>query len=182
MSKEVATIGGGCFWCIEAVVQRLRGVEQVISGYAGGNAPGKPTYREVCSGLTGHAEVVQVSFDKNELSYKDLIRIFMTSHDPTQLNRQGADRGTQYRSVIFYHSEEQQKAAEEVMLEMKALYSEPIVTELSPLPIFYEAEINHQEYYNNNPDVGYCRAVIDPKVIKLRKLYSDHLKEEYQFG
>ena len=176
MKRELATFGGGCFWCIEAIVQRLKGVEKVESGYAGGTVPGVPTYREVCSGLTGHAEVIQVTFDADEISYRDLIHIFMTSHDPTQLNRQGADRGTQYRSVIFYHSEAQQKIAAEVIEELKDVYSDPIVTELSALPEFHVAEVGHQEYYNNNPNAGYCRAVIDPKITKLRAMYADRLK------
>jgi len=176
MSLEKATFGGGCFWCIEAVIQRLKGIEEVISGYTGGTAPGIPTYREVCSGLTGHAEVVQVSFNKEEISYLELITIFMTSHDPTQLNRQGADRGTQYRSVIYYHNEEQQKIAKGVIEELGNHYSEPIVTELSELTEFYVAEVGHQEYYNNNPQAGYCRAVIDPKISKLRAMYADKLK------
>ena len=177
MKREVATIGGGCFWCIEAVIQRLKGVEKVESGYAGGTVPGVPTYREVCSGLTGHAEVVQVTFDKEVLTYHDLITIFMTSHDPTQLNRQGADRGTQYRSVIYYHSEQQKQSAQQVIDELQEIYDTPIVTELSELPEFHIAEIGHQEYYNNNPSAGYCRAVIDPKIAKLRSLYADRLKE-----
>lgn len=175
MKLETATFGGGCFWCIEAVIQRLKGVEKVVSGYAGGNAPGHPTYREVCSGLTGHAEVVQVSFDADVLSYHDLITIFMTSHDPTQLNGQGADLGTQYRSVVFYHSEEQKTIAEQVFAGVAPHFPQPIVTELSELPTFYEAEEGHQNYYNNNGQAGYCRAVIDPKVAKLRAMYADRL-------
>ncbi|MBL4707880.1 MAG: peptide-methionine (S)-S-oxide reductase MsrA [Flavobacteriales bacterium] len=177
MKREVATFGGGCFWCIEAVIQELKGVEKLVSGYAGGTVPGTPTYREVCSGLTGHAEVVQVSFDSELLSYHDLITIFMTSHDPTQLNRQGADRGTQYRSVIYYHSTEQQQIANQLIEELKTVYNDPIVTELSRLPEFHVAEVGHQEYYNNNPDASYCRAVIDPKISKLRQLYADRLKK-----
>lgn len=177
MPNITATFGGGCFWCIEAVVQRLKGVEAVRSGYTGGNAPGKPTYREVCSGLTGHAEVVQVDFDPAVISYYDLLMVFMTSHDPTQLNRQGADTGTQYRSVIYFHNEEQEKTAKAVFEKLKEYYTAPIVTELSPMGEFFEAELYHQDYYNQNSDAPYCRAVIDPKIAKLRALYADKLKE-----
>lgn len=173
---QVATIGGGCFWCIEAVMQRIQGVEKVVSGYAGGNAPGRPTYREVCSGLTGHAEVTQVTFDPSVISYHDLLKIFMTSHDPTTLNRQGGDRGTQYRSTIMFHNEEQKIIAQKVVDELKDYYTDSIVTTLESLDVFYEAEVDHQNYYNNNPDAGYCRAVIDPKVAKLRAMYADRLK------
>lgn len=176
MNKEIATIGGGCFWCIEAVMQRIKGVESVVSGYAGGNAPGKPTYREVCSGLTGHAELTQVSFDSEVISYEELLKIFMTSHDPTTLNRQGGDRGTQYRSTVMFHNEEQKEIAEKVFAELKSYYSDPIVTTLEELNVFYEAEAEHKNYYNNNPDAGYCRAVIDPKVAKLRAMHADKLK------
>lgn len=176
MSKETATFGGGCFWCIEAVVQRLKGIENVESGYSGGTIPGPPTYREVCSGLSGYAEVIQVTFDSQVISFYDLLTIFMTSHDPTQLNRQGADQGTQYRSVIFHHSEEQKLIAENVFQELKSEFSNPIVTELSPLEKFYVAEADHQNYYNNNSEAGYCRVVIDPKISKLRAMYADRLK------
>lgn len=170
---EVATFGGGCFWCVEAVIQRLKGVEKVVSGYAGGTVPGKPTYREVCSGLTGHAEVIQVTFDSAIIDYVSLLTVFMTTHDPTTLNRQGADRGTQYRSVIFYHNETQKLQAAEVLKGVQDYYDDPIVTEISALPVFYEAEADHQDYYNSNRSQGYCVAVIDPKVRKLRSLYSD---------
>ncbi len=176
MRSEIAVFGGGCFWCIDAVVEKLKGVEKVESGYAGGHAPGKPTYREVCSGLTGHAEVVRVTFDSDQLSYHDLITIFMTSHDPTQLNKQGADRGTQYRSVIYYENEAQREIVGQVFNELKAVYSAPIVTELTATPTFHVAEISHQDYYNQNPDAGYCRAVIDPKIAKLRAMYAEKLK------
>ena len=176
MKTEIATFGGGCFWCIEAVIQRLKGVQKVASGYTGGNAPGIPTYREVCSGLTGHAEVIQVTFNPEELTYHDLITIFMYSHDPTQLNRQGADRGTQYRSVIYYHSEEQKKIVQHVFSEIESYFSEPIVTELSSAQEFHVAEIAHQDYYNNNSEAGYCRAVITPKIAKLKAMYADRLK------
>ncbi|MFC4633568.1 peptide-methionine (S)-S-oxide reductase MsrA [Dokdonia ponticola] len=173
---EVATFGGGCFWCVEAVIQRLKGVEKVVSGYAGGTVPGKPTYREVCSGLTGHAEVIQVTYDSAIIDYVSLLTVFMTTHDPTTLNRQGADRGTQYRSVIFYHNETQKSQAAEVLKEVQAYYDDPIVTELSELPVFYEAETDHQDYYNSNRSQGYCVAVIDPKVRKLRAMYDSLLK------
>jgi peptide-methionine (S)-S-oxide reductase len=176
-NMEVATFGGGCFWCVEAVMQRLKGVERIESGYTGGTAPGKPTYREVCSGLTGHAEVVQVTFDPSIISFGQLLTVFMTSHDPTTLNRQGADRGTQYRSVIYYHSDIQKSVAEEVLVEAASSYDDPIVTELSELGVYYSAEDHHQNYYNNNGSDGYCSAVITPKVNKLRAKYADLLKE-----
>lgn len=176
MKTEIATFGGGCFWCIEAVIQRLTGVQKVESGYTGGNAPGIPTYREVCSGLTGHAEVVKVTFNPEELSYHDLITIFMTSHDPTQLNKQGADRGTQYRSVIYYHSDAQKELIEQVFSEIESSFPEPIVTEISEAKEFHRAEIGHQDYYNNNSEAGYCRVVIDPKIAKLRAMYTEKLK------
>ncbi|MFD1016076.1 peptide-methionine (S)-S-oxide reductase MsrA [Winogradskyella rapida] len=173
---QTATVGGGCFWCTEAVFEAVKGVHNVRSGYAGGNVPGHPTYREICSGLTGHAEVVQITFDANLISFKDLLIIFMTTHDPTTLNRQGADRGTQYRSVIYYHDETQKEISELVLKELEHYYDAPIVTELSPLPPFYEAEREHQDFYKNNPDYGYCGFVIDPKLAKLRALHSDKLK------
>ncbi len=173
---ELATLGGGCFWCTEAVLLEVKGVEKIVSGYSGGNAPGKPTYREICSGLTGHAEVIQLSFDPGVISFHDLLMIFMTTHDPTTLNRQGADAGTQYRSVIFYHDENQKEVAEGVLSEMSSYYEDPVVTELSPLKIFYEAEDYHQDYYRNNQSQGYCNFVITPKLAKLRKLHSDKLK------
>ncbi len=176
MKIEKATFGGGCFWCIEAVIQRLKGVEKIESGYTGGIIAGIPTYREVCSGTTGHAEAVQVTFDSDVLSYHDLITIFMTSHDPTQLNRQGADKGTQYRSVIYYHSDGQKEVSESVFSEVKDYYSEPIVTELSEAREFHVAETGHQDYYNNNSQAGYCRVVIDPKIAKLRAMYASKLK------
>lgn len=178
MSKniQVATFGGGCFWCTEAVFLEVKGVEKVVSGYTGGNAPGKPTYREVCSGLTGHAEVIQVTFDAHTISFADILIIFMTTHDPTQLNRQGADVGTQYRSAIFYHTDEQKMIAEKVIEELGSVFDAKIVTELSPLDIFYEAEDYHQDYYNNNQSQGYCSFVITPKLQKLRKLHADKLK------
>ena len=177
MSKniQIATIGGGCFWCTEAVFQKVKGVEKVVSGYAGGNVPGKPTYREICSGLTGHAEVIQITFDANIVSYQDLLIIFMTTHDPTTLNQQGADRGTQYRSVIYYHDEQQQKIAAEVLKQVQQYYGNKIVTELSALPTFYIAENEHQNYYRENTRQGYCTYVIEPKLAALRKLHADKL-------
>jgi peptide-methionine (S)-S-oxide reductase len=173
---QVATVGSGCFWCTEAVFQELKGVEKVVSGYSGGDAPGHPTYREICSGLTGHAEVVQITFDANIISYEDILFIFMTTHDPTTLNKQGADVGTQYRSVIYYHDEAQKQMAEAVIEKVADYYENPIVTEISPLKIFYKAEDAHQNYYRNNKEQGYCNFVITPKLAKLRKLYGDRLK------
>lgn len=173
---QIATIGGGCFWCVEAVFNQIKGIQKIVSGYSGGTAPGKPTYREVCSGLTGHAEVIQVTFDANIISYKDILVIFMTSHDPTTLNRQGGDVGTQYRSVIYYHTAEQEKIAKEVIKEVSPYYEDPIVTEVSELPIFYQAEDYHQDYYSNNTEQGFCSAVITPKLAKLRKMHANMLK------
>lgn len=173
---QLATLGGGCFWCTEAVFQEVKGVEKVISGYSGGNAPGHPTYREICSGLTGHAEVVQITFDADIISYEDIVVIFMTTHDPTTLNRQGADVGTQYRSVIFYHNEAQKEIAKIVVKEIASHYDNPIVTEISPLNVFYEAEKEHQDYYKNNQNQGYCSFVITPKLAKLRKIHADKLR------
>ena len=173
---DLATVGGGCFWCTEAVLSEIKGVEKVVSGYSGGNAPGKPTYREICSGRTGHAEVIQISFDPDIISFRDLLLVFMTTHDPTTLNRQGADVGTQYRSVIFYHNQNQKEVAEEVIAEMSSYYENPVVTELSPLKIFYEAEDYHQNYYSNNQSQGYCNFVITPKLAKLRQIHADKLK------
>ena len=177
MSKnlQLATFGGGCFWCTEAIFLEVKGIEKVVSGYSGGNAPGKPTYREVCSGLTGHAEVIQVTFDANVISYEDVLIIFMTTHDPTQLNRQGADVGTQYRSVIFYHNNKQKEIAEVVVKHLAPHFDQKIVTEVSQLDIFYEAEEYHQDYYRNNTEQGYCSFVITPKLQKLRKLHADKL-------
>ena len=173
---ELATLGGGCFWCLEAVYLELRGVRRVVSGYAGGRRP-NPSYEQVCSGATGHAEVVQLHFDPREVSYREILEVFFTIHDPTTLNRQGADVGTQYRSVIFYHSEQQKAVAEEVMraLEAEGVWSDPIVTELAPVPEFYPAEAYHQEYYRRNPAQPYCRVVVEPKVAKFRKKFLDRL-------
>jgi peptide-methionine (S)-S-oxide reductase len=173
---QVATVGGGCFWCTEAVFQEVKGVQEVVSGYSGGTVPGRPTYREICSGLTGHAEVIKVTFDANVITYEDVLIIFMTTHDPTTLNRQGADRGTQYRSVIYYHNDKQKEIAELVINELSQYYENPIVTEISAAVTFYEAEKEHQDFYKNNPDYGYCSFVIDPKLAKLGKLHSDKLK------
>ena len=173
---QIATVGGGCFWCTEAVFQEVKGVEKVVSGYSGGNVPGHPTYREICSGLTGHAEVIQITFDADVISYEDIIVIFMTTHDPTTLNQQGADRGTQYRSVIYYHDALQKEIAEVVSKEVTPYYENPVITEISPLDVFYEAEKEHQDYYRNNQEQGYCSFVITPKLTKLRKLHSDKLK------
>ena len=176
MKLESITVGGGCFWCTEAVFQEVKGVHSVVSGYTGGTAPGKPTYREICSGLTGHAEVVQVTFDPRVISLYDILEIFMTTHDPTTLNRQGADVGTQYRSVIYYADENQKSIAENVLNDMTRLYEDAIVTEISPLGVFYEAEDYHQDYYKNNSSQGYCQVVINPKLAKLRKLHAAKTK------
>jgi peptide-methionine (S)-S-oxide reductase len=176
-SKEFATLAGGCFWCLEAVYKELRGVERVVSGYAGGHVS-NPTYREVCEGTTGHAEVVQITFDPSKASYRELLEVFFTIHDPTTLNRQGADVGTQYRSAVFYHTPEQRETAEQVIAEMTAerVWDSPIVTEVTPLDTFYPAEDYHQDYFEKNPTQPYCRAVVAPKVSKFRKLFLDRLK------
>ncbi|CAL2095048.1 peptide-methionine (S)-S-oxide reductase MsrA [Tenacibaculum sp. 190524A02b] len=176
MGKEIATVGGGCFWCTEAIFLEIKGVEKVVSGYAGGNVPGKPTYREICSGLTGHAEVIQITYDAEVISYAELLTIFMTTHDPTTLNRQGADVGTQYRSVIFYHNDTQQVIANEVIQQVQPYFESLIVTEITEIPTFFEAEDYHQNYYHQNKEQGYCNFVITPKLAKLRKLYADKLK------
>lgn len=176
--KEVATLGGGCFWCLDAVFEQLKGVEKVVSGYSGGTVP-NPSYEQVCTGRTGHAEVVQITFDPSVLSYKDLLTIFFTIHDPTTLNRQGADEGTQYRSIIFYQSPEQKVMAEKVMKQIadQRIWDHPLVTELTPFKAFYSAEGYHQQYYQNNPNQGYCRIVIEPKVAKFRKEFMNRLKK-----
>jgi len=175
--EEIATLAGGCFWCLEAVFADLRGVARVVSGYAGGHVE-NPTYREVCDGTTGHAEVVQITFDPQVVSYRELLEVFFTIHDPTTLNRQGGDVGTQYRSAIFYHSPAQQETAAGVIAELERarVWDAPIVTELVPLQIFYPAEDYHQEYYQNNAGQPYCRAVIAPKVSKFRQKYLEKLK------
>jgi peptide-methionine (S)-S-oxide reductase len=176
--KQVATLAGGCFWCLEAVYDQLRGVDSVESGYAGGHVA-NPTYRQVCDGTTGHAEVVQITFDPQAVSFKQLLEVFFTIHDPTTLNRQGADIGTQYRSAIFYHSPEQQAAAAQVIGEIQAagIWEAPIVTEVVPLTKFYRAEDYHQEYYANNSNQPYCRAVVAPKVAKFRKYFLEQVKK-----
>ncbi|MGH7418117.1 MAG: peptide-methionine (S)-S-oxide reductase MsrA [Candidatus Rokuibacteriota bacterium] len=176
--RDVATLGGGCFWCLEAVFEQLRGVTKVASGYAGGRDP-NPTYEAVCSGTTGHAEVVQITFDPAAITYRELLEVFFTIHDPTTLNRQGPDSGTQYRSVVFYHSPEQRATAEHVIAELAAakLWDDPVVTELAALTAFYPAEGYHQEYYRRNANQPYCRVVIAPKVAKLRSKYLAKLKQ-----
>ncbi len=177
--KELATLAGGCFWCLEAVFDELQGVEKVESGYSGGHVK-NPTYREVCAGTTGHAEVVQITFDPQVITFKDLLNVFFTIHDPTTLNRQGADVGTQYRSAIYYHSPEQKAAAEEIIAEMTAakLWDDPIVTEVTPLAEFYPAEDYHRDYFQRNPQQPYCQMVIAPKVAKSRKKFLDKLKRQ----
>lgn len=172
MTIETATLGGGCFWCLEAVYQELKGVKGVVSGYAGGSVA-KPTYEQICSGTTGHAEVVQIGFDSDELAggYRKILEVFFTLHDPTTLNQQGDDKGTQYRSAIFYHTPEQQEIATHVIAEMASVWDAPLVTELSPAPTFYSAEIYHQNYYRQHPNQGYCALVVAPKIAKFRQLF-----------
>lgn len=165
---QLATFGGGCFWCTEAVFELLPGVKRVESGYAGGHVP-NPTYKQVCTGETGHAEVIRIEFDPAVVSYDRLVEVFFEAHDPTTLNRQGADEGTQYRSVIYYHDEAQKAAAEKGKAAAQAHFDDPIVTEISPLPKYYPAEDYHQDYFKNNPNQGYCSFVIRPKVTKLQK-------------
>ena len=172
------TLGGGCFWCLEAVFDRLEGVRSVTSGYAGGHVE-DPSYREVCGGRTGHAEVVRVEYDPEVVSFRTLLEVFFATHDPTTRDRQGADVGPQYRSIILYESEEQRETAEAVMEEMADVFDDPVVTELEPLGTFYEAEQEHHDYYRRNPSQGYCRVVIDPKVAKLRASFADRLKADY---
>jgi peptide-methionine (S)-S-oxide reductase len=175
--REVATLAGGCFWCLEAVYDNLKGVEDVVSGYAGGQTS-NPSYHEVSSGRTGHAEVVQVTFDPLQISFREILEVFFSIHDPTTLNRQGADVGTQYRSAIFYHTPEQKATAEAVIQDLggQDLWGRPIVTELAPFTAFYPAEDYHQEYFAHNPNQGYCQVVIAPKVAKFRKKYMERLK------
>lgn len=178
-SLQKATLGGGCFWCLETVFDRLRGVRGVVSGYAGGNVP-NPSYEQVCSGSTGHAEVVQITFDPEEISYRDVLEVFFTMHDPTTKDRQGPDVGSQYRSIVLYHDDEQKRTAREVMDEFdrSAVWSAPLVTELEPLEEFYSAEQYHQDYYASHSWQPYCQAVIAPKVAKLRQKYADRLKSD----
>ena len=178
MATDVATLAGGCFWCLEAVFDDLEGVTDVVSGYSGGHVP-NPTYKHVCTGETGHAEVVQIRFDPDVISYQDLLRVFFAIHDPTTLNRQGGDIGTQYRSAIFYHTPEQKIGAEETIAELTAarLWDRPIVTEVAAFQAFYSAEEYHQEYFRRNPVQPYCQAVVAPKVAKFRKQYIQRLKK-----
>jgi len=174
---DMATFGAGCFWCVEAVFQRLKGVESVLPGYSGGEVK-NPSYREVCSGTTGHAEVAQIVYNPEIISYSELLEVFWQTHDPTTLNRQGADVGTQYRSVIFYHDPEQKRLAEHYLkkLDESGAFRAPIVTEIKPLEIFYPAEDYHHNYYNDNTSQPYCQLVIKPKLEKLRKVFADKLK------
>lgn len=179
MADETTTLGGGCFWCLEAAFLRLKGVRSVVSGYAGGSVE-HPTYHQVCTGTTRHAEVVRVTFDDALIDFETILEVFFTVHDPTTLNRQGADVGTQYRSVIFYHSDEQRDMAERLIARFAAerVWPDPIVTRVEPVPAFYAAEDYHQDYYDRNPNQGYCRAVISPKIAKLRERHRgllDHL-------
>ena len=171
----LATLAGGCFWCLEAVFQQLKGVSKVTSGYAGGKRP-NPTYEQVCTGATGHAEVVQIEFDPAVIRYRDLLDVFFTIHDPTTLNQQGADVGTQYRSAIFFHTPEQQRDANDAIAEAQTTWDDPIVTEIVPLTQFYPAEEYHKDYYVRNPNQGYCRVVIAPKVAKARQHFFEKLK------
>src|SRR5262252_1114184 len=172
MTSETATLAGGCFWCLEAVYNELRGVQRAVSGYAGGTVS-NPTYQQVCTGETGHAEAVQITYDPDEVSFKELLDVFFTIHDPTTLNRQGADVGTQYRSAIFYHTPQQRSVAEREIAEMSAsgIWDDPIVTEVVPLEEFYPAEEYHQRYFERNPNQGYCQMVVAPKVAKFRKRF-----------
>lgn len=174
---ETATLGGGCFWCTEAVYKELKGVEDVKPGYSGGHVK-NPSYREVCTGSTGHAEVVQITFDPGVISYSDILEVFFKTHDPTTFNRQGNDVGTQYRSVIFYHSEKQKEVAEKViaLFEKEKIYNKPIVTLIEPFKIFYEAEDYHHDYYERNKNQPYCQFVITPKMEKFEKVFKDKLK------
>ena len=177
-SLEITTLGGGCFWCVEAVYLELQGVQSAVSGYAGG-AVENPTYYQVCNGTTGHAEVVQITFDPKIITFEDILYVFWRTHDPTTLNRQGYDVGTQYRSIILYHSEQQRASAEKSKRDTDAsgLWSNPIVTEISPFTTFYKAEDYHQNFYRDNPYQPYCRAIIDPKITKLRKEFREKLKQ-----
>lgn len=174
---EIATFGGGCFWCSEAIFKELKGVEYVTSGYSGGDII-NPSYREVCTGRTGHAEVVEIEFDPSVISFKELLEVFWSTHDPTTPNRQGADVGTQYRSIIFYHNEEQKETAEKLKqkLNEENVFGKPIVTEISPWKNFFKAEDYHQDYYDKNPTQGYCQFVIVPKLEKFKKIFRDKVK------
>ena len=174
---EVATFGGGCFWCVEAIFEHVTGVHMVVSGYSGGHVA-NPSYKQVTSGTTGHAEVIQISFDPGEVNFTELLEIFFKTHDPTTLNRQGADVGTQYRSIVLYHNDEQRQEAEKVIKELDAagIWNDPIVTRVEPFKSFYKAEGYHQEYFENYSNQGYCRVVIQPKVDKFEKVFRDKLK------
>jgi peptide-methionine (S)-S-oxide reductase len=176
-TNEIATLAGGCFWCLEAVFKDLRGVDSVVSGYAGGDSP-NPTYQSVCAGITGHAEVVQITFDSSVVVYREILEVFFAIHDPTTLNRQGADVGSQYRSAIFYNSPEQKGIAEDVIKELNeaGIWDLPIVTQIEPLEEFYKGESYHQNYFENNPSQPYCQAVVAPKVAKFRQKYLEKLK------
>lgn len=176
MNTDIASLGGGCFWCLEAVYQQLRGVHLAESGYSGGHLP-NPTYEQVCEGNTGHAEVVRVQFDPSIISYRELLEVFFTIHDPTTPNRQGNDVGTQYRSVIYVNSAEQMATAKQVMAEMAQVWDAPIVTELIDAPIFYRAEDYHQNYFVNHPHKSYCALVVEPKVAKFRKVFAEKLRK-----
>ncbi len=176
---EVATLAGGCFWCLEAVFDDVKGIQSVESGYAGGSKA-NPSYREVCTGMTGHAEAVRITFDPQVISFREILNVFFAIHDPTTLNRQGADVGTQYRSAIFYHNDEQKRMATELIAELNSqkIWDHPIVTEVAPFNNFYVAEDYHQEYFANNPNQPYCQAVVAPKVAKFRKYHLDMLKKQ----
>ncbi|MCW4022029.1 MAG: peptide-methionine (S)-S-oxide reductase MsrA [archaeon] len=175
---EIATLGGGCFWCIEAAFEQINGVLKVESGYSGG-ITSAPSYEQVCTGTTGHAEVVQITFDSTTVTFKEILEIFFTAHDPTTLNQQGADVGTQYRSVIFYHTKQQKETAKQVIQEIEAMkiWGRPIVTKVEPFKKFYKAEDYHDKYFARHPEAGYCRVVIAPKIAKLRKKYKERLKK-----
>lgn len=173
----VATFGNGCFWCTEAIFQQLKGVETVLPGYTGGQVK-NPTYKEVCTGSTGHAEAIQITYDPEVITYRELLDVFFYTHDPTTLNRQGGDVGTQYRSAIFFHNKEQESDAKTIIAQLteEGVYDDPIVTEVSPIDVFYQAEDYHRNYYNNNKNQGYCRAVINPKLDKFMKKYGSKTK------
>lgn len=176
MNKETIVVGGGCFWCTESVFRAVQGIINVESGYSGGNVPGHPTYKEVCSGLTGHAEVIKIDFNADEIQLEEILLMFMATHNPTTLNRQGGDVGTQYRSVIFYDNDVQKQTAEAVIKELTPHYEDTIVTEVSPLINYFKAEEYHQDYYTKNPEQAYCNAVIPPKLEKLKKLFATKMK------
>jgi len=177
MNKEQATLGAGCFWCVEAFFNEVNGIIKAISGYSGGTVPGTPTYREICSGLTGHAEVIRVEYDADIISFEEILFLFFTAHNPTTLNQQGADKGTQYRSVIFYENELQKEISERLIQDVQQYFEDAIVTEVSPLINYFDAEDYHQNYYKQNPEQGYCAMVVGPKLNKLRALHKDKLKK-----